>query len=102
MASFYRPIDTLWDHEHRNALVRRLYKRWCGISRYAKVEAPFVPQEDCGMGLMDALTHWVVGVQREWIRNLYQTLDHFGTSEEENLGFVHRRWGGCPAVIFPK
>ena len=63
---------------------------------------PFVPQEDCGMGLMDALTHWVVGVQREWIRNLYQTLDHFGTSEEENLGFVHRRWGGCPAVIFPK
>ena len=69
VASVYPP--TLWDHEQGNALVRRLYKGWCGISRYARVEALFIPQEDSGMGLTDACMHWVVGVQREWIRNLY-------------------------------
>ena len=70
----------MWDHERGCALMRRLYKRWCGISRHAKVDALFVPQEDSSMGLIDARTHWVMGVQREWIRNISQALDHFGTS----------------------
>jgi hypothetical protein len=43
----------------------------------------------------------VVGVQREWIRNLYQALDHFGSSQKEYFKFIHRRWGGCPAVVVP-
>ena len=87
--SAYRPA--VKDHKKNTALVHRLYKCWCGISRHAKVEALFVPQVDSGMGLMDAHTHWVIGVQREWIRNLYQALDHFGTSQEEYLRFVHKR-----------
>ena len=95
----YRP--TAQDHKRNTALVRRLYKRWCGISRHAKTEALFVPQVDSGMGLMDAHTHWAVGVQREWICNLYQSLDHFGTSQEEYLRYIHKRWGGCPAVLTP-
>ena len=76
-------LPTLRDHEQKNALSRRLYKQMCGLSRFAKVEALFVPQKDSGMGLMDGLTHWVVGVQREWIRNLYQALDHFLSSQDQ-------------------
>ena len=53
------------------------------------------------MGLMDAPTHWVVGVQREWIRNLYQSLDHFGGSQGRYLRYIHQRWGGCSAVLTP-
>ena len=97
--SCYRP--TVQDHKRNTALVRRLYKRWCGISRHAKVEALFAPQVDSGMGLMDAHTHWVMGVQRNWIRNLYQALDHFGTSQEEYLRYIHKRWGSCLAVLTP-
>ena len=97
VTSVYRP--TLWDHEQGNALVRRLYKRWCGISRFSKEEAHFVPPEDSRMGLMDARTRWALGVQREWIWSLYQALDQFGNSSDEYLSYVRRRWGGGPAVI---
>ena len=89
IASAYRP--TKWYHDQGSAFVRRLYKRWCGISCYANVEVLFVPQVDSGMGLMDARTHWVMGVHREWIRNFYQALDHFGTSQEEYLRYIHQR-----------
>ena len=41
VTSVYRP--TMQDHRRNTALVRRLYKRWCGISRHAKTEALFVP-----------------------------------------------------------
>ena len=97
--SVYRP--TVQDHKRNRALLRRLYKRWCGISRHAKVEALFAPQVDSGMGLMDTHTHWVMGVQRDWIRNLYQAMDNFGASQEEYLRFIHKRWEGCPAVLTP-
>ena len=55
VASDYRP--TKRDHDQKSTLMRRrLYKRWCSINRYTKVEALFVPQVDSGMGLMDAHT----------------------------------------------
>ena len=34
VATVYRP--TKWDHDQGCALMRCLYKRWCGISRYAR------------------------------------------------------------------
>ena len=71
----YRPTGE--HHKVKDALLRRCYKAIGGISRHAKVEALFAPQEDSGMGLVDATTRYVEGVQSGWTRNMYQALDQF-------------------------
>ena len=95
----YRP--TREHHGISNALLRQCYKTIGGISRHTKVEALFAPQEDSGTGLADATTRNVEGVQREWIRNMYQALDHFCDPQRQSMQVMHLKYGGCPAVLVP-
>ena len=68
-----------------------------GTGRHAKVEALFAPQEDSGMGR----ARYVEGVQREWIRNMYQALNHFYEAHCEYTEVMHLKYGSCPAVLVP-
>lgn len=66
--SAYRPTK---DHHRINdALLRRSYRTIGGISQHAKVEALFAPQEGSSMGLTDATTRYVEGVQQEGTCNM--------------------------------
>lgn len=53
------------------------------------------------MGLADATTRYVEGLQREWVCNMYQALGHFCNVQRLYMEVMHLKYGDCPAVLVP-
>ena len=88
-------------HGANDKLLLRIYKRTTGMSRYTQTQAIWAPQKDSGMGLMRADARHAVAVQSEWIRHYASSKPYFREGLIEYMKDIHKRFGGCPAVLLP-